>query len=152
MNKKILREWKKVYKSDLSYIVYELKDLVKIPSLIILEGDLGAGKTSFAQAFIGDAEVLSPTYSILSDCKNCLHADFYRIENQEEILQLELQSYLENKQYFLVEWGMKFARRILRELPESYSSYLLEISINENSQTENEENSRNFFLYSLLDD
>jgi tRNA threonylcarbamoyladenosine biosynthesis protein TsaE len=152
MNKKLIREWKKVYKSDLSYIVYELKDLAKVPAMIILEGDLGAGKTTFTQAFVGDSETLSPTYSILSECKNFLHADLYRIEKNEEILQLELPGYLEDKQYFFVEWGMKFARRLLRELPENYTSYLLEISINENTTDSPEGPSRNFSVYSLHDD
>ena len=130
MNKKLIREWKKVFKSDLSYIVYELKDLAKVPSMIILEGDLGAGKTTFTQAFIGEGETLSPTYSILSECKNFLHADLYRIEKNEEILQLELPGYLEEKQYFFVDWVMKLARRLNRELPENYSSYLIEITVN----------------------
>lgn len=152
MNKKLIREWKKVYKSDLGYIVYELKDLTKVPSMIILEGDLGAGKTTFTQTFIGEAETLSPTYSILSECKNFLHADLYRIEKNEEILQLELPVYLEDKQYFFVEWGMKFARRLLRELPENYTPYLLEISVNEGVADHPEGPSRNFFLYSLHDD
>lgn len=153
MNKKIIREWKKVYKSDLPYIVYELKELTKIPAMIILEGDLGAGKTTFTQNFIGDKETFSPTYSILSECKNILHADLYRIEKNEEILQLELPIYLEDKQYFFVEWGMKFARRLLRELPENFTPYLLEISIVENSSSSNEEGpSRNFILYSLSED
>lgn len=152
MNKKIMREWKKVYKSDLSYIVYELKDLVKVPAMIILEGDLGAGKTTFAQSFIGEGETLSPTYSILSESKNTLHADFYRIEKNEEILQLELPSYLEEKQYFFVEWGMKYVQRLFREIPENYSSYLLEIAVNESVEVGGEEPTRNFFLYSLTDD
>ncbi len=152
MNKKLIREWKKVYKSDLSYIVYELKDLAKVPAMIILEGDLGAGKTTFTQSFIGEAETLSPTYSILSECKNFLHADLYRIEKNEEILQLELPVYLEDKQYFFVEWGMKFGRRLMRELPENYSSYLLEININEGAGDAGEGPSRNFFLYSIHDD
>lgn len=152
MNKKLIREWKKVYKSDLSYIVYELKDLAKVPAMIILEGDLGAGKTTFTQSFIGEAETLSPTYSILSECKNFLHADLYRIEKNEEILQLELPVYLEDKQYFFVEWGMKFGRRLMRELPENYSSYLLEIHINEGAGDAHEGPSRNFFLYSIADD
>ena len=103
MNKKLIREWKKVYKSDLSYIVYELKDLAKVPAMIILEGDLGAGKTTFIQNFIGEGETLSPTYSILSECKNFLHADLYRVEKNEELFQLEIQMYLEGKQYFFVE-------------------------------------------------
>jgi len=153
MNKKIIREWKKVYKSDLPYIVYELKELTKIPAMIILEGDLGAGKTTFTQSFIGDKETFSPTYSILSESKGILHADLYRIEQNEEILQLELPIYLEDKQYFFVEWGMKFARRLLRELPENFTPYLLEISIVENSSSSNEEGpSRNFILYSLSED
>ncbi len=152
MNKKVLREWKKVYKSDLSYIVYELKDLVKVPAMIILEGDLGAGKTTFAQAFIGENETLSPTYSILSESKNILHADLYRIEKNEEILQLELPSYLEDKQYFFVEWGLKYAHRLFREIPENYSAYVLEISVNESTEVGSDECTRNFFLSSLLDD
>jgi tRNA threonylcarbamoyladenosine biosynthesis protein TsaE len=152
MNKKLIREWKKVFKSDLSYIVYELKDLAKVPSMIILEGDLGAGKTTFTQAFIGEGEVLSPTYSILSECKNFLHADLYRIEKNEEILQLELPGYLEEKQYFFVEWGMKFARRLNRELPENYSSYLIEITVNEGNSDSTDSFSRNFSLYSLTED
>jgi tRNA threonylcarbamoyladenosine biosynthesis protein TsaE len=152
MNKKLIREWKKVFKSDLSYIVYELKDLAKVPAMIILEGDLGAGKTTFTQSFIGEGETLSPTYSILSECKNFLHADLYRIEKNEDILQLELPGYLEEKQYFFVEWGMKFARRLTRELPENYSSYLLEITVNEGSAESPDHYSRNFSLYSLSED
>lgn len=147
-----MREWKKVYKSDLSYIVYELKDLAKVPAMVILEGDLGAGKTTFTQAFVGDSEILSPTYSILSETKTVLHADLYRIEKNEEILQLELPVYLEDKQYFFVEWGMKFARRLFRELPENFSVYVLEISLNEGPADFGEGPSRNFVLSSLTDD
>lgn len=152
MNKKLIREWKKVYKSDLSYIVYELKDLAKVPAMIILEGELGAGKTTFAQAFIGEGQTLSPTYSILSECKNFLHADLYRIEKNEEILQLELSNYLEDKHYFFVEWGLKYGQRLLRELPENFTSYFMEISINESASESAEGLSRNFSLYALTED
>ena len=152
MNKKLIREWKKVFKSDLPYIVYELKDHSKVPCMIILEGDLGAGKTTFTQAFLGDEGALSPTYSILSEAKLVLHADLYRIEKNEEILQLELPIYLEDKQYFFVEWGLKFARRLMREIPENYSVFFLEITINEPSSDHQDGPSRNFALYSLLDD
>jgi tRNA threonylcarbamoyladenosine biosynthesis protein TsaE len=152
MNKKLIREWKKVYKSDLSYIIYELKDLGKTPAMIILDGDVGAGKTTFVQAFLGEGETLSPTYSILSENKNFLHADLYRIEKSEDILQLELSSYLEEKQYFFVEWGMKFGKRLHRELPENFSSYLLEIHIHQGGAESPEGPSRDFFFYSLMDD
>lgn len=148
MNKKPVREWKKVYRSDLSYIVYEMKDLLKVPAMVIIEGPLGAGKTTFVQSFAGEQEVLSPTYSILSETKNILHADFYRIEKNEEIIQLELSVYLEDKQYFFVEWGMKFARRLVRELPENFTPYLLEVVVNDGVEGP-EGQSRHYYLSSL---
>ena len=152
MNKKLIRDWKKVFRSDLSYIVYEMKDLVKVPAMVILEGDLGAGKTTFTQFFVGESDILSPTYSILSETKTVVHADFYRLEKQEEILQLEIPVYIEDKQYFFVEWGMKFARRLFRELPETWTPYLLEIKINSASPESEEGFSRNYSLYSLHED
>ena len=138
MNKKLIREWKKVFKSDLPYIVYELKDLAKVPALIILEGDLGAGKTTFTQIFVGDKEILSPTYSIISENRN--------------ILQLEIPLYIDDKQFFFIEWGMKFAARVLRELPENWTPYLLEIKVNPKASDMEEEATRDFSFYTLHDD
>lgn len=150
MEQNMIREWKKVYQSDLAYIVYELKELVKAPAMIILEGDLGAGKTTFTQHFLENAETLSPTYSILSETRQVLHADFYRLEKSEDIIPLELGVYLEGKQFFFVEWGMKYARRLFREIPENFSAYVLTIAINEGPGPEVP--SRNFTLSTLKDD
>ncbi|MFP5457406.1 MAG: tRNA (adenosine(37)-N6)-threonylcarbamoyltransferase complex ATPase subunit type 1 TsaE [Bacteriovoracia bacterium] len=151
MSKKLIREWKKVYSADLPYIVYELKELTKTPALVVLDGPLGVGKTTFCQHFIGAEEVLSPSYSILSESGQVLHGDFYRIEESEEIVALELPIYLEDKQYFLAEWGGKFSRRILREIPETWSTYVLEISFGKPA-LEGEAPSRNFVLSTLIDD
>lgn len=151
MSKKLIREWKKVYTSDLPYIVYELKELTKSPALIVLDGPLGVGKTTFCQHFIGADETLSPSYSILSESGQILHGDFYRIENADEIVPLELSVYLEDKQYFLAEWGAKFSRRLFRELPENWSTYVLELSFGKPAQ-EGEAPSRNFTLSTLIDD
>jgi tRNA threonylcarbamoyladenosine biosynthesis protein TsaE len=151
MSKKLIREWKKVYPTDLAYIVYELKELTKSPALVLLDGPLGVGKTTFCQHFIGLEEVLSPTYSVLSENGQVLHGDFYRLEKQDELIALEIPLYLEGKHYFLAEWGEKFSRRLLRELPETWSSYSLELSFGKPS-TEGEEPSRNFALSSVSDD
>jgi tRNA threonylcarbamoyladenosine biosynthesis protein TsaE len=150
MGKKTVREWKKVQQSDLPYIVYELKELAKAPALIMLEGAVGVGKTTFCQHFIGDGEVLSPTYSVMSEHKQILHADFYRLEKQEEVLQLEIPVYVEDKQWFFVEWGEKFSRRLLRELPESWSTYVLDITIPKGG--EGESAPRNFIFSSFHED
>jgi len=119
--------------------------------MVLLDGPLGVGKTTFCQHFIGTGEVLSPTYSVLSENGQVLHGDFYRLEKQDELIALEIPIYLEGKHYFLAEWGEKFSRRLLRELPETWSAYSLELSFGKPA-AEGEEPSRNFALSSVADD
>lgn len=148
MVEKELRSWRKVFESDLPYISYELKQEVEMPALIILDGPLGAGKTTFAKNFIdkeNDEGTMSPTYSILYESGDILHGDFYRIKERDEIIQLEIGEYVENKQFFLVEWGKKFIHSIYKELPEEFKVYFLEISINDVCSS-NGLKSRNFEL------
>ena len=150
METKPIREWKKVFVSDIGYISYELKEIVKPNAVIFLEGPMGSGKTTFAKDFLGqDEETMSPSYSIIYEAGVNIHADLYRIEKEQEIFQLEIPLYLENKNYFLIEWGKKFLSTLSREIPESFSFYLLEIEVNSQKQTDNDENevhSRNFYL------
>ena len=152
MKKKVLREWKKVFETDLGYISYELKDTITLPAVIILEGPMGSGKTTFAKSFIEDADTMSPSYSVISESRNSLHADFYRIEEQDEIIHLELPLYLESKQFFLAEWGEKFIKTIEKETPEDFTFYQMNISVSDTAQSENDEKSvfsRNFVLSEL---
>ncbi len=152
MKKKVLREWKKVFETDLGYISYELKDTITLPAVIILEGPMGSGKTTFAKSFIEDADTKSPSYSVISESRNSLHADFYRIEEQDEIIHLELPIYLESKQFFLAEWGEKFIKIIEKETPEDFTFYQMNISVSDTAQSENDEKSvfsRNFVLSEL---
>lgn len=141
MIKKSLKKWNAVSQSELETISDELKKLIKAPALIILEGPLGAGKTTFAKTF--SLETSSPTYSVLTESNRVLHGDFYRIENQDEIMHLDLPLYLADKDYFLLEWGSKFFEIVERDLDESFSTYLVEISILESSGM------RNFQLYEI---
>lgn len=141
-----LRTWKKVFENDLVNIITELKDVIESPATIILSGPMGAGKTTFTKYFIGESdEAPSPTYSIVNEKANIAHADFYRLEKNEEIVHLELPLYLENKDFFIVEWGDKFLSSLKREVDDKFKFYQLEISINELSPT-SEEPSRNYFL------
>lgn len=99
MLEKNLKVWKKVLESDLQYIVNELKDEIQAPAVIFLDGPLGVGKTTLAQYFCGK-NTLSPTYSILSESDQVLHADFYRIEHADEFTHLEINLYLEKRLFF----------------------------------------------------
>lgn len=130
MSQKELRKWRKVYESDLSYVISELKESITAPAMIVLTGEVGAGKTSFVKVLVGDGATMSPTYSIITETPTIVHADLYRIEKVEEIAHLELTHHLEGKEYFLVEWGKKYLRTLFRELDEGFSVYELEIGIN----------------------
>lgn len=137
----LIRSWKKVLESDLGNIASEMKEVIEPPSVIILEGPVGAGKTTFTKIFLGKsgASASSPTYSIINEVDNLLHADLYRIEKKDELIHLEIPMYLEEKDYFLIEWGMPYLRELQRIIGDEFKYYQLKIEINENQ-------SRNFLL------
>ena len=80
--------------------------------LILLAGDLGAGKTTFAQGFaraLGVTEpVTSPTFTLMHAYEGevrVLHADVYRMGALQEVLDLGLHEALDEGDIALVEWG-----------------------------------------------
>lgn len=135
----IVRTWKKVLPADLTNISIELKEVITPPSVIILEGPVGAGKTTFAKVFLDSKNSNSPTYSIINEVDNILHADLYRIEKNEDLIHLEIPMYLEEKDYFLIEWGKTYIRELKRIIGDEFNYFELKIEINEND-------SRNFIL------
>lgn len=84
----------------------------KTKALILLSGDLGAGKTTFTQGFLSElmphGAVTSPTYSYLNIYETSppiFHFDLYRINSQEELEELGLWEHLLDDQATrLVEW------------------------------------------------
>jgi tRNA threonylcarbamoyladenosine biosynthesis protein TsaE len=85
------------------------------PLVIFLQGDLGAGKTTFARAFIHalgyEGYVKSPSYGLLESYRaggrNILHLDLYRIEDPEELDFLALRDLYDSQTILLVEWPDK---------------------------------------------
>lgn len=146
--KKNLRHWKKVFESDLSYIAYELKEQVTKPAVIILNGEMGAGKTTFVKTFLSDKKATSPTYTLINESGDSVYADFYRLQSPQDIIQLELGLYLEGKNFFLVEWGDKFLKTLAREVPEGFAFYQLDIFINNVSES-SAIPSRDFYISSI---
>lgn len=138
----LIRAWKKVLESDLPNIVIELKEVVQPPCVIILDGPVGAGKTTFTRAFLEKGQASSPTYSIINEVENIVHADLYRIEKKDELIHLEIPMYLEEKDYFLVEWGMPYLHELQRIVGDEFKFYQLKIEIVN-------EKSRHFFLEKL---
>jgi tRNA threonylcarbamoyladenosine biosynthesis protein TsaE len=87
--------------------------LARPGDLIVLVGEMGAGKTAFAQGFakaLGIHEpVTSPTYTIVhtyeSGSTTLHHADLYRLEHTAEVDDLALGELLDDRSMMLVEWG-----------------------------------------------
>ena len=92
----------------------ELADTIEKGSILLLYGDCGAGKSSFARAFIrsrlGDADlaVPSPTFTLIQDYEGTgeviVHMDLYRLHDPEEIEAIDWQRILESDVTALVEW------------------------------------------------
>jgi tRNA threonylcarbamoyladenosine biosynthesis protein TsaE len=90
-------------------------EALKAPVVIFLEGDLGAGKTTFARALIQglgySGKVKSPTYGLLENYQvgefDFLHLDLYRIENPSELEYLAIADQFSGNGVLLIEWPEK---------------------------------------------
>jgi tRNA threonylcarbamoyladenosine biosynthesis protein TsaE len=93
---------------------------LKPGSVVLLRGDLGAGKTTmvkgiaegFNAAEAGD--VTSPTFTLIHEYRGpevtLYHIDLYRIDTQRELDTLALDDLMDPKHILLIEWGEKFER------------------------------------------
>lgn len=84
---------------------------IKSPCVIYLIGDLGVGKTTFAQFFIrcfGFDKVKSPTYTLVESYQNdqadIHHFDCYRLTDPEELEYIGIRDYLKSNSLQLIEW------------------------------------------------
>ena len=101
-----------------------LAELLMPPKLVLLRGDLGAGKTTLvkgiAAAFEAAAEedVTSPTFTLVHEYRGpratLYHIDLYRVDTPRELETLALDDLRSESSLLLIEWGEKFPR-LLRE-------------------------------------
>lgn len=101
--------------ADTHAIASAVAALARAGDLIVLSGEMGAGKTAFAQGFgrsLGVTEpITSPTYTLVHSYDvsaagvTLHHADLYRLDRTAEVADLALDELAEYKGIVLVEWG-----------------------------------------------
>jgi len=86
------------------------------PCLVVLEGELGSGKTTLVKGIVSglgvarQEEVTSPSYTLVHEYgreRKVYHADLYRVEGARELATLGLEDLLEQEGTVIVEWGEK---------------------------------------------
>jgi len=110
----------------------KLADLLTPPRLMILKGDLGAGKTTLVKGVataLGAAdpdEVTSPTFTLIHEYSGTadgtpsgkpvklLHLDLYRLDAERQLDSLGLEELQTDDALILIEWGEKFQSIVQR--------------------------------------
>lgn len=94
----------------------KLGRLLKQPTLVLLQGDLGAGKTVFARGIArglgvdSDIPITSPTFTLMNHYQARLdlyHFDLYRLSDPDELFELGFDDYAHGSGVALVEWPEK---------------------------------------------
>lgn len=115
---------------------YNLASKLKIGDTVVLNGDLGAGKTKFTEGFLKffglEKEISSPTFTIVNeynaDNLNIYHFDVYRLESSDEFYAIGGEDYFSSG-ICIIEWGSIIADA----LPKDY----IQISFDKLDENEN---------------
>jgi tRNA threonylcarbamoyladenosine biosynthesis protein TsaE len=100
----------------------KLARLLQAPQLLVVRGELGAGKTTLVKGMVQELdaaepdEVTSPTFTLIHEYEGALdgqpvklyHLDVYRLESERQLETLGLDDLLAPEALVLVEWGEKF--------------------------------------------
>src|SRR5579863_7714599 len=97
-----------------------LAETLAPPKIVVLRGDLGAGKTTLVKGIAegfhaaSEEDVTSPTFTLRSEYRGpeaiLYHIDLYRVDTPRQLETLGLDDLIAENSVLLIEWGEKFAR------------------------------------------
>jgi len=101
-------------------IAQTIAEVLSAPRVVVLRGDLGAGKTTLVKGWVAalkagtEEDVTSPTFTLVHEYVGpkgkVYHLDLYRLETERELATLGLEEMAaEPDAVVLIEWGEKFA-------------------------------------------
>lgn len=99
--------------NDTKHFAKNLAQQLKPGDIVVLTGELGAGKTKFTEGFLEffhlENEISSPTFTIVNEYNssngiNIYHFDVYRLADVDEFYAIGGEEYFENG-ICLIEWG-----------------------------------------------
>jgi len=110
--------------TDTKAVAAAVAGVIRPGDLILLVGEMGSGKTAFAQGFAAALGVIdpvtSPTFTLVHTYEGRYrvhHADVYRLERMAEVADLALTELADDKDaVVLVEWGDVVASGLGRDL------------------------------------
>lgn len=97
--------------NEIDHVAQAISSQIK-HRIIVFEGQMGAGKTTFIQALIKhlgfDGHASSPTFSLVNEYNHAnkiiYHFDLYRIKSLQEALDFGFEEYIESEHLCLIEW------------------------------------------------
>jgi len=122
----------KIIKTQEEMIIFgkELASKLTGGDIVLLHGDLGAGKTTLTKGIamgLGvEDEIVSPTFTLMQEyktqdsrledykIKRLVHIDTYRLENEEQLREIGVEDYLGDKETVcVIEWPEKIERLLV---------------------------------------
>ena len=107
----VIKSLEEIEKSAAEFLPY-----LKYSKVVAFYGEMGAGKTTFIKALcncLGVTDTVnSPTFAIINEYftsgkELVYHLDLYRLKNQEELLDIGYEDYLQSGNYLFIEWPEK---------------------------------------------
>jgi tRNA threonylcarbamoyladenosine biosynthesis protein TsaE len=109
-------KWIVQSENELAIIVPQIIENIPKSGVVLIEGQMGAGKTTTVRnilSYLSDnAFQGSPTFSLVNEYSSksgqaIYHFDLYRIEDPSELQQIGIEEYFENQSLSFIEWPEK---------------------------------------------